>query len=145
MPLYHFSPPAPAAWLARLRLPVPFAVPFPDEAFFFPLLFFSFSVSSAFFAAGDFLESPGFFLCPSCLPGTLCTLSFPACICHLSHASNISHVSAVPPVSQNTASRRLLFSFYILIISFSIPKFREKSNAFLKFSHVCSTFFSDFH
>ena len=25
--------------------------------------------------------SPGFFLCPSCLPGTLCTLSFPACIC----------------------------------------------------------------
>ena len=56
------------AWLARLRLPVPFAVPFPDEAFFFPPLFFSFSVSSAFFAAGDFLDRPAFFSVPAVSP-----------------------------------------------------------------------------
>ena len=144
MPLYHFSPPAPApGWRGFGFLFLSRCLS--RRSFLLPPTLFLVQRLLRFLRRRGLSGSPGFFLCPSCLPGTLCTLSFPACICHLSHASNISHVSAVPPVSQNTASRRLLFSFYILIISFSIPKFREKSNAFLKFSHVCSTFFSDFH
>lgn len=135
MPLYHFSLSSTPGWL---RLPVRFRGAFSGVAFVSSL--FSFSVSSAFFAAGTFWIARLFYV-PAVSPArsVLCLFLLVSATCLM---PPIFPMSAVPPVSKiQPPADCFHFTF---LLSHSVYPNSGKSNAFLKFSHVCSTFFSDF-
>lgn len=145
MPLYHFSPPAPAPGWRGFGFLFPFTVPFPDEAFFFP---HSFSRSASpplsspqgtfwiarLFSLSQLSPRHALYSVFSCLylPPVSCLQYFP-CICASSCFTN-----GQPPAD--------CFSHFTFLLSHSVyPNSGKKATLSLKFSHVCSISFSDFH